>query len=68
MPFSSCTGCPKCNTTLEISPSFHSIPAPHKFIVKFDQNTGIPYEICSNCVRTRTELEKDALNVEPHRS
>lgn len=67
MPFPSCSGCPKCNTTLEVSPILHQIPAPHKYIIKYDQNTGEPYEICANCLQTKKEVERE-LDVEAHGS
>lgn len=53
-----CVRCPKCGSDLAPGPNSHRDPAPHDFVVKYDQNTGAPYDICKNCLRRRAELEK----------
>lgn len=32
----SCSGCPKCNTTLEESPSLHIEPTPHEWKISWN--------------------------------
>ncbi|KXK56232.1 MAG: hypothetical protein UZ05_CHB002000245 [Chlorobi bacterium OLB5] len=48
-PPAPCESCPKCNTTYAQHPDHHKEPQPHKWITKYDQNTGKSYEICQYC-------------------
>jgi hypothetical protein len=61
MGVSLCTVCHKCGSTLAEGPNSHYDPVPHEFKTKYDQNTGKPYEICINCMRTKEELEKEKI-------
>ena len=61
---SPCTGCPSCGTTLDQSPMDHTLPLPHTFITKYDEDTGKPYELCGICLRTKAELEQRELVAE----
>lgn len=45
-----CQGCDECNTTLVQHPDDHEIPEEHNWIKKYNEDTGIPYEICSRCM------------------
>ncbi len=55
-----CTGCEKCNTTLETHPEFHKIPRPHEFvknIVETDYGDS-ELSVCRWCYRSKAEIEK----------
>lgn len=56
MPPNQCTGCPECGTTLEVHPSLRKSPKPHEFVVRYNETTGEPYEMCVNCLRRKNEL------------
>lgn len=51
-----CTTCEKCGSTLGQGPTDHPEPKPHEFVVRYDQVTGAPYDLCLNCLRKRAEL------------
>jgi hypothetical protein len=53
-----CTKCRYCGSDLAQGPTTHGEPAPHKYVTKYDENTGKPYEICRSCMQTRADLEK----------
>lgn len=42
----------------------HTLPLPHTFITKYDEDTGKPYELCGICLRTKAELEQRELVAE----
>lgn len=44
-----CEGCDKCNTTYAQHPDYHETPKAHDWIIKYNENTGKPYEICGKC-------------------
>jgi hypothetical protein len=44
-----CDVCSECGSDLALSPSLHRTPTQHKWITKYNENTGEPYEICENC-------------------
>jgi hypothetical protein len=54
-----CDRCPKCGSDLAQSPSHHSDPEPHKWVTKYDRDTGAPYEVCTSCHRSRSDLEAE---------
>lgn len=54
-----CTVCEKCKSTLAEGPNSHLDPVPHEFVIRYDQHTGIPYEICMICHSTKEELDKE---------
>jgi hypothetical protein len=58
MGVSLCIVCPVCKSTLATGPESHQEPHPHEFKTKYNENTGEPYEICWNCLRTKKELEE----------
>ncbi len=56
-----CQGCDKCNTTLTQHPDYHEEPKPHDWMTRYNETTGIPYEICSRCYeRKNNETLKEA--------
>lgn len=51
---SPCQGCEICNTTLASNPSFHNEPIPHKWKLRYNQETGEPeHYICIVCSETK---------------
>ncbi len=59
MPFPPCSGCKDCNTTMAEGPEFHEIPSPHEYIIRFDQYTGKPYEVCEMCWKRKEDIEQE---------
>ncbi len=59
MGASACTRCGECQSDLAEAPSLHCAPEPHRFVTKYDQNTGKPYLLCSRCTRRAAELAAD---------
>lgn len=59
-----CQVCEKCGSTLATSPSTHLDPKPHEYVTQYDQDTGKPYEICLQCMRTKDQNEKVGENVD----
>lgn len=57
MGVAGCVSCGKCGSNLAQGPNGHYEVAAHKYVTKYDQNTGKPYERCSACMRTREENE-----------
>lgn len=53
-----CTRCSKCGSDLAGHPDHHREPIPHRFITKYNENTGEPYEICNRCWQKKSYLEK----------
>jgi hypothetical protein len=54
-----CDRCPKCGSDLAAAPGNHQEPIPHTWVTKYDQNTGAPYEACTTCRRSRSDLEAE---------
>lgn len=54
-----CSVCPWCGTSPSGSPNHEIKPAPHRYVTKYDQDTGKPYEICLDCMGKKERLEKD---------
>ena len=54
-----CRACPSCGTTLAEHPDEHKPPIPHNFEMKFDEDTGEPYWICSRCGETADSDPRD---------
>lgn len=44
-----CRGCETCNTTLEMSPQYHTEPAEHTLVTEYNPRTGAEYQICLKC-------------------
>jgi hypothetical protein len=60
MGVSACTRCSKCGSDLAQGPTGHAEkPAEHDFVTKYNQDTGEPFQICRNCLRTQKQLEKE---------
>lgn len=49
MPPKKCRGCPKCDTVPALAGLPHRKPEPHKFVTRYDEITGKPYEVCLVC-------------------
>jgi hypothetical protein len=52
-----CARCDKCASDLAKYSGGHGEPAEHKYMRRYDAVTGAPYEICSGCLRRRSDLE-----------
>ncbi len=52
-----CTRCKKCGSDLAQGPDGHREPEPHRYVTKYNQNTGAPFEICDRCFERRDKLE-----------
>jgi hypothetical protein len=60
MGISACTTCSKCGSDLAQSPEGHAeTPVPHEYVVKYDHNTGAPYDVCRWCWKRKSEIEKE---------
>ncbi len=44
-----CLGCEKCGTQCGLD----SPPEPHRWVTRYNQNTGKPYEMCMDCMTKR---------------
>jgi len=44
-----CEGCEECKTTLAGHPDHHRELSPHKYIIRYNQHTGKPYQVCDRC-------------------
>lgn len=56
-----CEGCDECQTTYAQSPNGHKPLQPHKFDkILYNQNTGKPYKLCSDCYKTDDESYQNA--------
>ena len=51
-----CEGCPDCNTTLTQHPDYHKTPEPHEWVIRYNEVTGEPYEVCINCMREKSAV------------
>ena len=61
MGVSECATCKHCGSDLAMGPEGHAeTPAPHEYVAKYNEDTGIPYEVCRRCLRRRVDLEKPA--------
>lgn len=52
-----CERCSKCGSDLALGPDGHLEPVSHEYVTKYDQNTGVPYEVCRGCLQRRTDVE-----------
>lgn len=56
-----CSSCKRCGSDFAQGPEGHAdVPAPHDYVTKYHEDTGVPYEVCRVCMGRRTELEKPA--------
>ena len=44
-----CEGCNQCNTTYAQHPDHHKIREPHEWKIRYNENTGKPYQMCNKC-------------------
>lgn len=51
-----CQSCEICHTTFAQHPDYHKEPEPHKWVTKYNQNDGKPYEICQVCATRKEQL------------
>ena len=56
-----CDTCPKCGSTaISLGAKMKGIEfpeaVPHKFVTKYDQNTGKPYQWCQQCYKSDKEI------------
>jgi hypothetical protein len=52
----SCSKCDKCKTGLSpLGINFYHKPKNHKWIKKYNSNTGKPYYECSRCLERKGE-------------
>lgn len=64
-----CSGCPDCNTTLEISPELHKELEPHKFVQRFKASDGSrDQDLCVTCLATQEPAEDTPSAEERYRS
>lgn len=48
-----CQVCEKCGSTLAMHPDHHREPEPHKWVTRYHESTGKPYEMCEVCFERR---------------
>lgn len=51
-----CMACDECGSSLAQSPGGHADTKPHDYVVRYEHNTGRPYEMCRVCMRRRDEI------------
>jgi hypothetical protein len=61
MPPRGCEICTKCGSTMGTGKNFHLEPEEHEWEIKFDPNTGEPYEICKKCYNRKDRLVSNHL-------
>ena len=54
-----CSKSPQCGSDLAQGSTEHSETVPHEYVKRYDQFTGVPYQICRACLRRETEILAD---------
>jgi len=63
MSIPDCDGCYKCKTTLAPNPELHKPLQKHEFIIKYNEDSGLPYKVCHRCWKKREQIIKEIKEV-----
>lgn len=55
-----CQGCKECKTTYAEHPDHHEELQPHKWVTKYNIDTGKPYKMCDVCYAYDEKSYKEA--------
>jgi hypothetical protein len=54
-----CSSCNHCGSDFAQSPEGHSEPDPHEYVIRYNELTGVAYELCMRCMKKRSEIEEE---------